>query len=218
MNILKKIEHTLLKPDMTANDVKILCEEALQHNFYGVCVPPFFVRDAVYLLSEKMKVISVAGFPLGYSTIPSKVEDVRRALDDGADEVDFVVNIAAIKSQNWAHVRNEIDAIMRTVALRSKQMKLIIEIGLLTRDELRILLPIAEQNDVHFIKTSTGFNGEGATIEGVKFLRENLSPKTKIKASGGIKTLEQAQRFVAAGADRIGTSSSVQIALQMMKK
>jgi deoxyribose-phosphate aldolase len=122
-----------------------------------------------------------------------------------------VVSIAAIKSGNWNYVKNELDSMMRSVFLKGKVLKLIVETGILTRDELSKLLPIAEQNEVHFIKTSTGFNGVGGTVEDVRFLRANLQGKTKIKASGGIKTQEQAEKLLNAGADRLGTSSGLQM-------
>ncbi|MDZ7877951.1 MAG: deoxyribose-phosphate aldolase [Saprospiraceae bacterium] len=209
MDIRKTIEHTILRPDCTTDAVHQLCEDALQHTFYGVCMPPYFVRDAVRFINERAKVITVVGFPMGYSTIPSKVEEIKKALDEGADEVDAVVSIAAIKSGNWNYVKNELDSMMRSVSLKGKILKLIVETALLTREELAKLLPIAEQNEVHFIKTSTGFNGTGAMVEDVRFLKASLQGKTKIKASGGIKTQEQAEKLLKAGADRIGTSSGL---------
>jgi deoxyribose-phosphate aldolase len=209
MDIRKTIEHTILRPDSTLDAIRQLCDDALQHTFYGVCVPPYYVRDAVRFINEQAKIITVVGFPMGYSTIPSKVEEIKKALDEGADEVDAVVSIAAIKSGNWNYVKNELDSMMRSVSLKGKVLKLIVETGILTRDELTKLLPIAEQNEVHFIKTSTGFNGVGATVEDVKFLKAALKGKTKIKASGGIKTQEQAEKLLNAGADRIGTSSGL---------
>ena len=211
MDIRKTIEHTILRPDCTTEAIRQLCEDAIQHTFYGVCVPPYYVRDAVRFVNEQAKVITVVGFPMGYSTIPSKVEEIKKALDEGADEVDAVVSIAAIKSGNWNYVKNELDSMMRSVFLKGKVLKLIVETGILTREELAKLLPIAEQHEVHFVKTSTGFNGVGATIEDVKFLKANLKNKTKIKASGGIKTQEQAEKLLNAGADRLGTSSGLQM-------
>lgn len=211
MDIRKTIEHTILRPDCTTDAVRQLCEDALQHSFYGVCVPPYYVRDAVRFMNEQAKVITVIGFPMGYSTIPSKVEEIKKALDEGADEVDAVVSIAAVKSKNWNYVKTELESMMRSVFLKGKVLKLIVETSMLTRAELEQLLPIAEQKEVHFIKTSTGFNGVGATVEDVKFLKATLTGKTKIKASGGIKTQEQAERLLNAGADRIGTSSGLQM-------
>ena len=217
MEIHKIIEHTILKPDTTIEDVRRHCEEALQFNFYGVCVPPYFVKDAARFLNEQSKVITVVGFPMGYSTIPSKVEEIKRALDEEADEIDIVVNICAIKSGNWNYVKNEINSTIRAVSMKGKIMKLIIETGFLTKDEMLQVIGIAEQEDVHFIKTSTGYNTDGATVEVVKFLRENLNPKMKIKASGGIKSLEMVESLVEAGADRVGTSNGVTIMLQTAK-
>jgi deoxyribose-phosphate aldolase len=211
MDIHKVIEQTLLKPDCTLKDIQALCEEALQYHFYGVCIPPYYVRDAARIMKEQAKVITVVGFPMGYSTIPSKVEEIKRAIDEEADEIDAVVNICAIKSGNWNHVKSEIDSMSRAVSMRGKVFKLIIETGLLTRDEMKKVLRIAEDNDVDFIKTSTGVNADGATVEVVKFLRENLSPKVKIKASGGIKSFEMADKLMRVGANRIGTSSGIAI-------
>jgi deoxyribose-phosphate aldolase len=211
MDIHKVIEQTLLKPDCTLKDIQALCEEALQYHFYGVCIPPYYVRDAARIIKEQAKVITVVGFPMGYSTIPSKVEEIKRAIDEEADEIDAVVNICAIKSGNWNHVKSEIDSMSRAVSMRGKVFKLIIETGLLTRDEMKKVLRIAEDNDVDFIKTSTGVNADGATVEVVKFLRENLSPKVKIKASGGIKSFEMADKLMRVGANRIGTSSGIAI-------
>jgi deoxyribose-phosphate aldolase len=214
MDLHKVIEHTILKPDCTLDSIHRLCDEAVQYNFYGVCVPPYFVRDAVRFLNERVKVITVVGFPMGYSTIPSKVEEIKRALDEEAHEIDAVVNICAIKSGNWNYVKNEVDSMMRAVSMKGRIMKLILETGLLTKIEMKQVIEIAEANDVHFIKTSTGFNADGATVEVVKFLRENLKPKIKIKASGGIKSFEMAEKLLISGADRIGTSNGVQIAMQ----
>lgn len=213
MDIHKAIEHTILKPDCTLDDIRRLCEEAVQYNFYGVCVPPYFVKDAARFLNEQAKVVTVVGFPMGYSNVPAKVEEVKRALDEEANEIDAVVNICAIKSNNWNYIKNEVDSVARAVSMRGKVLKLIIETGLLTKAEMKQVIKIAEDNDVQFIKTSTGLNGDGATVEIVKFLRENLNPKVKIKASGGIKSFEMAEKLIQAGADRIGTSNGVQIVL-----
>ncbi len=215
MDIHKAIEHTNLKPDCTVDDIRRLCEEALQYKFYGVCVPPFFVKNAARFVNEQAKVITVVGFPMGYSTVSAKVEEIKRAIDEEADEIDAVVNICAIKSNNWNYIKSEIDSLTRAVSMRGKILKLIIETGLLTKDEMKQIMKVAEENGVQFIKTSTGINADGATVEVVKFLRENLSPKVKIKASGGIKTFEMAEKLIHAGADRIGTSSSVQIVLNI---
>lgn len=211
MNIHKVIEHTLLKPDCTNKDIQRLCEEALQYHFYGVCIPPYHVREAVRVAQEQIKVITVVGFPMGYSTIPAKVEEIKRAIDEGADEIDAVINICAVKSANWNHIKSELDSMSRAVSMRGKIFKLIIETGLLTRDEMKQVLKLAEDNGVDFIKTSTGYNADGASVEIVKFLRDSLDSKIKIKASGGIKSFDMADKLLRVGANRIGTSNGVAI-------
>jgi deoxyribose-phosphate aldolase len=207
MNVAKITEHTLLKPDATAAQIKLLCQEALLHEFYGVCIPPYFVRETARAINERMKIVTVVGFPMGFSTIPAKVEEIKKAFN----EVDAVVCIAAVKSGNWAYVKTELESMMRAVAMRGKILKLIIEPSLLTNDEIKKVLEIATSEGVQYIKTSTGFFGHPTTVEQVKFIRANLTPKIKIKASGGIKTIEQIQKLVAAGADRIGTSNGVKM-------
>lgn len=211
MDIQRAIEHTILKPDTSQDDIRRLCEEAIQYNFYGVCVPPYFVKDASRFMNEQAKVVTVVGFPMGYSNVASKVEEIKRALDEEADEIDAVVNISAIKSGNWNYIKNELGSLTRAVSMRGKIMKLIIESGLLNHTEIMQVIKIAEDNDIQFIKTSTGMHTEGATVEMVRFLRENLSSKVKIKASGGIKSFEMAEKLIQAGADRIGTSNGIQI-------
>ena len=211
MNVAKITEHTLLKPDATSAQIKLLCQEALLHEFYGVCIPPYFVRETARSINERMKIITVVGFPMGFSTIPAKVEEIKKAFNEGGDEVDAVVSIAAVKSGNWAYVKTELESMMRAVAMRGKILKLIIEPTFLTPDEIKRVLEIATSEGVQFIKTSTGFFGHPTTVEQVKFIRANLTPKIKIKAAGGIKTIDQVQKLVAAGADRIGTSHGVQM-------
>ncbi len=212
MTIAHLIEHSILKPDASLEEIQQACEETIRRGFYGVCVPPYYVRDAERAIDEKAKVISVIGFPFGYSTIPAKVEEIKRALDEGANEVDAVVNLCAVKSGAWNYVRSEMDSLMRSALMKGKILKAIIEPGLLTKEELDKLLTVCEEQEVHFVKTSTGFNGTGATVEMVKYLRAALNPKIRIKASGGIKTLAQAKELLEAGADRIGSSNSVMIA------
>lgn len=213
MDMHKAIEHSNLKPDCTVDDIRKLCEETLQYKFQAVCVSPYYVKSASRFLNEQAKVATVVGFPMGYSTISAKVEEIKRAIDEDADEIDAVVNINAIKSNNWNYIKSEIDSLSRAVSMRGKILKLIIETGLLTKDEMKQVIKIAEDNAVQFISTSTGISADGATVEIVKFLRENLSPKVKIKASGGIKSFDIAERLLLAGADRIGTSNGLQIIL-----
>lgn len=203
------IEHTLLKPDCSLQAVRQICDEALQLQFAGVCIPPFFVRDAKRILGEenKVKVVTVVGFPMGYNAIAAKSEEIKRAVDEGADEIDAVINIAAIKSQNWNHVHHDIDSIARATHMRGRISKIILECGLLTDDEIRRVCELAGEAGVHYLKTGTGFHGHPATVEMVRTLKKFGSRDMKIKAAGGIRTRELAEALLQAGADRIGTSS-----------
>ena len=210
MNLASFIDFTLLKADCTPGDIRLLCERALQHQFASVCVPPFYVKQASELLADStVKVSTVVGFPMGYSATPAKVEEIKKALDEGADEVDGVVNICAIKSGNWNYVRNDVDSMTTAVHLKGKTIKIIVETGLLTPAELEKLCALALEIKPDFVKTSTGYNGEGATVASVQHLRELLQGKIKIKASGGIRTAEEATRLIEAGASRIGSSSEL---------
>ncbi len=211
-SIAKYIDHTSLHPQLNQNDVKQLCLEANEHQFASVCIPPFFVKQAAQLLEESTSAVcTVIGFPMGYSCTSSKVEEVKRAIDEGADEIDAVVNLAAIKSGEWNFVENDIKSMIVPVHFKSKIMKLIVEIGLLTIEELKRLADICFNANIDFLKTSTGFHNQPATIEQVKLLSTlTSSTNTRVKASGGIRTFEQAQQMIAAGAHRIGTSSALE--------
>lgn len=182
------------------------------HEFAAVCVPPYYVDEASRVLDgSKVKVATVIGFPMGYSAIPAKVEEIKRAIIDGVDEMDVVVNISAIKKADWAHVRNEVDSITRAAHLKGKIIKLIFETALLNKEEIAQLCKICSDIGVDFVKTSTGVNGKGAEVSIIKELREHLGTKIKIKASGGIRSREDAENLIAAGADRLGSSSGIQI-------
>ncbi len=213
MELAGFIDHTLLKPDTRGEDIKKLCEEALAYHFAAVCVPPFYVKDAVNQLDEtRVKVSTVVGFPFGYSTTSAKVEEIKRALDEGANEVDVVVNIAAIKNGSWNYVQNDIASMTTAVHLKGKQVKIILETGLMNDEEVERLCEICREVEPDFVKTSTGYNGSGATVETVKRLHQLLEGSPiKIKASGGIRSLADAQAMIEAGASRIGSSSGVHI-------
>jgi deoxyribose-phosphate aldolase len=203
-----KIEHTILKADTTAQEIISLCEEAKKHMFFGVCVPPYFVKLAKkQLLESHVKIITVAGFPLGYNTTPAKVEEARKALDEGADEIDMVLNIAALKNGDYNFVHNDIQSVAMLVQLKGNKVKVIIETALLSKTEKLKACEICSEIGVDFVKTSTGFSSGGASVDDIELLRKALPKNIKIKASGGIKTKEQAEALVAAGADRIGTSN-----------
>ncbi len=212
MNLNNYIEHTLLRPDTTTAQIKELCQEAIDYNFVAVCVPPFFVKAAAkYLEEHSTKVVTVVGFPMGYQATPIKVDETKRALAEGADEIDMVVNIAAIKDNNWSHVKSDIDSINTTVHLRGKILKVIIETGLLSIPEIKQVCEICSTIKVQYVKTSTGINAGGATIEIVEYLKSHLTDDIKIKASGGIKDQAFAKQLIEAGADRLGTSSGIKI-------
>ncbi len=203
------IEHTLLKPDCSLQDVRRICEEASQAGFAGVCIPPFYVRDAKRFLGEgsPVRVATVVGFPMGYTAIAAKSEEIKRAVDDGADEIDAVLHIAAVKSQNWNHVQHDIEGVARATHLRGRISKLILECGLLTEEEIRRVCAIAGEAGIHYLKTGTGFHGFPAIEEMVRLLKALAGDQMKVKASGGIRTREMAEALVRAGADRLGTSS-----------
>lgn len=212
MELAKIIEHTHLSANTLLSDVERLCKEAKEHHFYGVCVPPYFVKNAVRLLQNSMvRVVTVVGFPMGYSTTPAKVEEVKRAIDEGASEVDVVVNIAAIKHKNWSYVRNDLDAVTRSTHLKGKTIKVILETPLLDESEIIELCTMCNELDVNYVKTATGFHGTNTTPELITFIKQHISSSIKIKASGGIHTKEQVLALLEAGASKIGTSKGIQI-------
>lgn len=210
--IAQSIDHTYLKPDASLDKVKAICMEAKEHQFASVCIPPFFVKDAVRFLDEsQVKVSTVVGFPMGYSTTPAKVEEVKRALDEGADEVDVVVNICAVKSKSWSYVKNDIESMTLAAHLKGRVIKVILEVTLVDTEELEMLCQICNEVEVDFVKTSTGMNGNNSTKATVELLKKNLDPAIKIKVSGGIDSLDMATGLLEAGATRIGTSKGMQI-------
>ena len=200
------IDHTLLKPEASQASIENLCRQAADCGFHTVCVNPWWVARAVELLqSHSVKVCSVVGFPLGMS--PVKEREAGRAVDDGADELDMVMALGAFKSGAYSGVRRDIEGVVR----RGKPVKVILETGLLTPGEIRTACDLCGQAGAAYVKTSTGFSGAGATVEAVKLMRASVGPAMGVKASGGIKTLADAVKMLTAGANRIGTSSSVKI-------
>jgi deoxyribose-phosphate aldolase len=212
IDLASVIDHTLLKPDTTYADIEQLAAEAIEHGFAAICVPPFFVQEAAQLLEGKaVKVATVVGFPFGYNPTSAKVDEVKSCIDKGADEIDAVVNLPAVKNHKWAYVTNDIQSITTAAHLQGKVVKIIIETGMLTDAEIGKLCEICTAAEVDYLKTSTGFNGQGATVEAVRQLRSLLPENIKIKASGGIRNLDFAKELLEAGANRIGTSSGVQL-------
>jgi deoxyribose-phosphate aldolase len=206
------IEHTNLKPDATHQDIIKLCEEAVEHKFYGVCVSPYYVQLAKKTIKKApVKIITVVGFPFGYNTVASKVEETKKAIIGGADEVDVVMNIAAFKSGDDATVLNDLQAVIMACHLQNKVAKVIIETALLTKEEIEKACRLCVDSEADFVKTSTGYASSGAKVEDVEFMRKILPAKVKIKAAGGIKDNATAVAMLNAGATRLGTSSSIAI-------
>ena len=212
MDLAHLIDHTLLKPYCTLAEVKEVCEQAIEHRFAAVCIPPYYVKDAYNILQhEDIKVATVIGFPMGYAAIAAKVEEIKRAIDEGVDELDVVVNLCAVKNGNWNYVKNELESLTTACHMRGKTIKAIIETGALDHKELLKLAEICAAAEVDFVKTSTGFNAPGASVEAVSMLRNALPKEVKIKASGGIKDRQFAEQLVQAGANRLGSSASIQV-------
>ncbi|MDP4284855.1 MAG: deoxyribose-phosphate aldolase [Bacteroidota bacterium] len=212
MNIAKYIDHTLLKPTATSSQVENLCKEAMEYGFAAVCVPPLYVKKAKAILAEsEVKVATVIGFPFGYSAIEAKVAEIVLAIIDGADELDMVVNISAIKNSDWTFIADEINTVMPIIKNKNKVIKVIIESGVLTDDEIIKCCDIYGAAGVDYVKTSTGYAEKGASIHAVKLMRAHLADSVKIKASGGIKSYSFAKEMINAGANRLGCSSSIKI-------
>ncbi len=205
------IDHTLLKPDATREEVEQLCREAAQFCFASVCVNPNWVALCRELLrGSGVRVCTVIGFPLGAHLPDTKAYETRRALEQGAEEVDMVINIGALKSRDYALVEQDIHGVVTAAAGRAI-VKVILETALLSRDEKVMGCTLAKAAGADFVKTSTGFGGGGATVEDIQLMRETVGPEMGVKASGGVRTKEDAERMVAAGATRIGASAGVKI-------
>ncbi len=212
MNIATYIDHTILKPTTLIADVKTLCKEANENSMAAVCVPPMFVKQAKSLLQNSdVKVATVIGFPFGYSAVEAKLAEMLLAIVDGADELDMVINISALKNNDWQYLAGEINAILPIIRAKKKILKVIIESGLLTDEEIIKCCDLYGLAGVDFLKTSTGYAETGATVHAVKLMRKHLADTVKIKASGGIRTFNFAKELIEAGADRIGCSSSLKI-------
>lgn len=211
-NVAPYLDHTYLRPDTTMDDIKRMISEAQELGFAAICIPPHFVRDARRIMGEynPVKLCTVVGFPLGYAAISSKSEEIKRAVEEGADEVDAVINLAAYRTKQMNHFRNDIESMVRATHLKAKILKVILETNLMEKSEILDAGLICKEMGANYIKTGTGFFG-ATELGTVDFLRKNLPGDLKIKAAGGIKTLKDARAMIAAGADRIGTSSALQI-------
>ncbi len=210
MNLASYIDQTFLRADATEKEIKKLCRESVRYGFASVCVNPFWVRTCKRILKKtQVKVCTVVGFPLGANVSSVKAFEAEQAVKDGADEIDVVINIGALKSGNYNEVRKDIAAVIRVV--KGRTVKLILETCYLTAGEIVQACRIASLAGVSFVKTSTGFGSGGAKVQDVKLIKKFSGPVMKIKASGGIKGYNTAIKLIKAGADRLGTSSGVKI-------
>ena len=212
MNIASYIDHTVLKPTTLVADIEKLCTEAKTYQFAAVCVPPNFVKKAKELTKESgVKVATVIGFPFGYSAVEAKLAEVLLAIVDGADELDIVINISAVKNGDWVYLANEINHLMPVIKQNNRVIKIIIESGVLTDEEIIKCCELYGVAGIDYLKTSTGYAEKGATIEAVQLFRKHLPAHVQIKASGGIRDYAFARQLVDAGATRLGCSAGVAI-------
>lgn len=212
MDINNYLDHTLLSPTASTDDIKTLCEEAIENQFAAICVSPYFTSFASKLLKESQVKLAIAiGYPYGYSPTVSKAAEIKWAIDHGADEIDALINLSALKSKDYSFVRNDIETLARSVSMRGKSIKLIIEESLLAEEELARICDYCIESEVNFVKNSTGVLGTGANPEIIQRLRSLLPKEIKIKASGGIKNKQDAYALIEAGAERIGSSSCLKL-------
>ena len=217
MNCARYIDHTLLKPMATSVDIRHLCEEAIQYNFYAVCVNGCYVQLCNDILkSTEVKIASVIGFPLGAMDTISKMNEMEQALKHGADEIDMVINIGLLKDNKLTELKNESTSIKNNMG--SKILKVIIETCYLTNDEKRIVTEIVLESKADFVKTSTGFGSGGATLDDILLLKSITQNKIQIKASGGIRDYDTAQKYINLGVTRIGTSNGIQIVTHQIQQ
>lgn len=204
--IMRHIDHTLLKPFAAWTDIQKLCEEAIQYQTASVCVPPCYIKRIHDTYGERVNICTVVGFPLGYSTTAAKAAETKQAVKDGAREIDMVINVAEVKNGNFEAVTNEIRALRQEA--EGKILKVIVETCYLTEEEKIAMCRAVTEAGADYIKTSTGFGTAGAALEDIALFRKHIGANVKIKAAGGIRTREAMEAFLAAGCDRIGTSSA----------
>ena len=211
-DILAKCDHTLLRVDCTSGEIRALCDQGIKYGCASVCIPPAHVAGAKRYVGDRLKICTVIGFPNGYMTSAAKAFEAADAVKNGADEIDMVVNLSMVKDGCWDEVADDIRAVRE--AARGSILKVIIECCLLTDEEKIRLCKIVSDCGADFIKTSTGFSKGGATREDVALLRENSPATLKVKAAGGISSLEDAEDFIRLGAERLGTSRIVKLAME----
>ena len=208
-HILSSCDHTMLSQASTWDDIKTLCDDALTYKTASVCIPPCYVKKAKEYLGDRLAVCTVIGFPNGNTTTACKEFETKEALSNGADEIDMVINVGALKAKDYDYVLNEIKSLK--AICKEKILKVIIETCFLEKEEIIKMCELVTKAGADYIKTSTGFGGAGATKENVKLMKDNVGPNVKVKAAGGISSLEDAEDFLKLGADRLGTSRVVKI-------
>ena len=210
--ILSRVDHTLLTTPATWEQVKAICDEGMEFGTASVCIPPRYVKRAAEYVGNRLKVCTVIGFPNGYNTPEVKVFETEDAIRNGADEIDMVINLGLAKAGDWEGVLEEIKAVK--ASCKGRILKVIVEACQLTQEEKVAVCRVVSMSGADYIKTSTGFSTGGATVEDVALFRANIGPDVRIKAAGGIRTFQQAQAMLEAGADRIGASALVALARQ----
>lgn len=207
--IMRHVDHTQLKAFATWEDIKKLCDEAVEYQTASVCIPPCYIQRVKEAYGEQINICTVVGFPLGYSVTEAKIAETKKALEDGASEIDMVINISDVKNGDYAAVEKEIAALKEVVG--DKILKVIIETCYLTEEEKIAMCKAVTAAGADYIKTSTGFGTAGATISDIRLFKENIGEHVKMKAAGGVKTVEDLEAFLQEGCDRIGTSSAVKL-------
>ncbi|MBW6408665.1 deoxyribose-phosphate aldolase [Clostridium weizhouense] len=205
--ILKHVDHTLLKAVATWEDIQKICDEAIEYNTASICIPACYISRIHEKYGDKVNICTVVGFPLGYSTTEAKIVETKKALEDGASEIDMVINITDVKNKLYDKVTEEIRMLKEVVG--NKILKVIIETCYLTEEEKIAMCKSVTDAGADYIKTSTGFGTGGATLEDVRLFKKHIGPNVKIKAAGGVKSVEDLEMFISEGCDRIGTSSAV---------
>lgn len=207
--IMGHVDHTQLKAFATWEDIQKLCDEAVEYQTASVCIPPCYIQRVKEAYGDKINICTVVGFPLGYSVTEAKVAETKKALEDGASEIDMVINISDVKNGDYAAVESEIAALKEVVG--DKILKVIIETCYLTEEEKIAMCKAVTAAGADYIKTSTGFGTAGATLSDIRLFKEHIGEHVKMKAAGGVKTVEDMEAFLQEGCDRIGTSSAVKL-------
>ncbi len=214
--IISKCDHTILSQTATFKDVKVLLDDGIKYGVASCCIPPCFVKEAKSYVQDKLKICTVIGFPNGYNQTSVKVYETSQAVLDGADEIDMVINIGKLKDKDYKYLEDEILQIKK--ACSGKVLKVIVETCLLTTEEKLEICKILSNLKVDFIKTSTGFSSGGATFEDIELFSKNINNEMKIKASGGISSLQDAEKFINLGASRLGTSKIIKLVKEKEQK